>query len=708
MTDLTAARDSITVRPEAVPATAAARMRASLPEAIPVAAAGFGVPAMALLLLGWFVVPAVVVLGTAGAVLAVAVLGPERLVSYRYGRSRWTVAALLLAAAFFAFNARFATQDLYAMRDPSTYIATGQWLTHHASLPVDTQDEVFHAATGAKLYGYSAGFGDDLLQTGQVAAQGNHLLPAFLAVVGWFGGESALIGTNALIGAAALLAMFGLVRRFAGDAFALAGTAALAVSLPMIEFSRDAYTEPLALLLLFGGLSVLWRAVESGRPAEFALAGLTAGATAMSRIDGYLPLLAFVAVGFCYAARAVPGQRVAALWRLGLLLAGLALPVVLGFLDVTRLSTVYYRNSRHDILLSLKVVALALAAGAVLVAVCWAIRRSRLVVAGPPRAWLARLGAFAVPVFFAVLVARPLWLTTYETPKPGERCNVLVLQVQADSGLPSQPCRLYDEFTVHWIGWYFGWPVLALAVAGLALLVYRAVRDADLRLFGLVAITTMMCLVYLMRARITPDQVWAMRRYLPVVLPGLLGAAAYLLSLVWQWPRRWARRVAGGLALLLVALPAVIAHPMELVWQDAGQLGQVRALCRQVGDVAAVLAVGEPTAAPYLQTVRSTCGVPAHGLGVPADADVATVRPDLIAVRQAVLEHGRQLYVITQDADLVPWAGEVAPQPQYVLHQDRWPSQLLEVPQHPRAVELRLWVGVVLADGTVRPVPPGG
>src|SRR5262249_22335519 len=215
---------------------------------------------------------------------------------------------------FFGFNAWFATEDLYAMRDPGTSVATGQWLAHPPALPVDTEDATFRAATQAKLYGYSAGFGDDLFRPGHVAAQGNHLLPALLAVVSRYGGEATMLRLNALIGAAALLAMFGLVRRVAGGPVALgaAGAAALAGSRPMIESSRDAYPEPLALLLLFGGLSVLWRAVESGRLAEFGLAGLTAGATAMSRIDGYLPLLALVAVGAGYAGRAPAGQRAAA------------------------------------------------------------------------------------------------------------------------------------------------------------------------------------------------------------------------------------------------------------------------------------------------------------------------------------------------------------------------------------------------------------
>jgi hypothetical protein len=694
------------VRSQAVPLRRATRLAGSLPEAIPVAAAGFGAPAMALLLLGHFSVPLVVLLGTAGAVLAVAVLGPERLVTYRYGRFRWTVAALLLAAGFFAVNAGYATEDLYAQRDPATYVATGQWLTAHSSLPIDVQDEVFRAPTGAKLYAYSAGFGEQPSDPAHyVAAQGNHLLPVYLAVVGWFGGERALIGANALIGAAALLALFGLARRFTGDGFALAATAALAVSLPMIEFSRDAYTEPLALLLLFGGLSVLWRAVESGRPAEFALAGLTAGATAMSRIDGYLPLLAFAAVGFCYAARAVPGRRAAALRALAALLAAMAPPAALGFLDVARLSPVYYDHSRREILTSLKVLALALAAGAALVAVCWAVRRSRQVVAGRPRVWLARAGLVAVPAFFALLATRPLWLTSYETPRPGEGCTPYVMIVQAETGLPNQPCRLYDEFTVHWLAWYFGWPVVLLAVFGLALLVHRAVRDADLRLLGPVTITTAMCLVYLVHARITPDQVWAMRRYLPVVLPGLLAAAAYLLAREWDRPRRWARPLAAAGALVLVGGPALISHPMELVRQDAGQLDRVEALCRQVGGSGAVLALGENTGAPYQQTVRATCGVPAHGLGLSHGVDLDLVRPDLIAVRTAAAAHGRALYVISQEPDLVPWVG-ATPEPFSTGHLQRWPSLLTGVPQQPGAADLRLWLGLVLPDGSVRPVGP--
>jgi dolichyl-phosphate-mannose-protein mannosyltransferase len=699
-----------TIAPEPVPLTQAARWRACLPEALPVAVAGFGVPAMVLLQLGWFAAPLVLVLGLAGAAAAVWLLGPERLVSYRFGSSRWTLAALLLAAAFAVLNAPLATQNLYAERDPSTYLATGQWLAHHGSLPVPVDSEVFEGPTSdggttSDVYGYSAGFGNDIFKIGYVAAQGNHLLPAMLAVVGWSAGERYMVMLNCLFGAIALLALFGLARRLAGDGFAFAATAALAVSMPMLEFSRDSYTEPLALLLLFGGLSVLWRAVESGRVAEFGLAGLTAGSCAMARIDGVLPMLAFVAVGYCYLARARAGQRREALVRVGTLFAGLTVPVLLGYVDVSRLSSAYYMSRRHEIVSSLKDVVAVVALGVPLVAVVWLVPRVRALITGRWRPRVAVLAAAGVPVLMGLFVLRPLWEVGHERPDPGQPCNTLVLSLQQKLGEPVTPCRTYDEYTVHWIAWYFGWPTIALATLGLALLVRRVIRDADLRLLGLVAMTSAMCLVYLRQSRITPDQVWAMRRYLPVVLPGLLAAAATMLAWLAARPWRYARQVAAGLAVLAVAVPAFITHPLERVRQDGGELDAIRTLCDRAGPSGAVLAVGDSTAARYLQTIRSTCGIPAAGLQLDDDValrpPMATVRADLARVRQTVRAHGRTLLVISQRPDMLPWTGGT-PSPLYAHRMQRWEQRLMEVPQQPVDVTLTLYVADVLPDGSVR------
>jgi hypothetical protein len=699
---------AVTAQPAPVPA--ASRWCWSIPEAVAVATAGFALPGMALLLVGRFAMPLVLSLGLAGAVVAVWALGPERGAG-RSPRSGWTLAALALAAAAFLVNARFASQDLYAVRDPGTYLLTGQWLAHHDGLPIDTQPEVFGSAPDAgPTRGTSAGFGVEQDRPGFVYAQGNHLLPVFLAVAGRLGGEAVLLKANALLGALALLAMFGLVRRFAGEPFGLLATAALAVSLPMVGFSRDAYTEPLALLLLFGGLSVLWRAVESGRPVEFALAGLTTGAVAMDRVDGYAALLAVLLVGVGYAGRAVVsqhgigqhgvGQRRAALGRVGLLLGGLALPGLFGFWDVAWLSDGYYRNSRPQIIPLLAGTAVLLVLGAVAVVAAWRSARLRRLFGVRAREWWARAAAVGVLGFFAVLASRPWWQVGYEAQPDPSACNPFIPQVQAAIGLPVEPCRSYDELTVHWLAWYLGWPALVLGVVGLALLVRHTIRRLDLRLLGMVGMTLSLSLLYLTKSNITPDQIWAMRRYLPVVLPGLLGAAGYVAARVWSLPRWWARPVGGGLGALLVGVPAAVTHPMELVRQYVPQLAQVRTVCQQAGRDGAVLVVGKEMADAYGQTVRGFCHVPVQAMDDTGQADLA-------AVRTAVLSHDRRLYVITQDRGAVPWtASSGVPAPLYNVHEQRWPTRLVDVPQHPESAEIHLWMGLVLPDGSVRPLPP--
>ncbi|MBI3688741.1 MAG: hypothetical protein HY241_15650 [Actinobacteria bacterium] len=707
------------------------RWGGSIPELCAVAVAGFGLPAMVLLLLGQFRLPWVLGIGLVTAAVAVRVLGPE---AGSPPASRWLLATVALAGLAFVANARMANQDLYAVRDPGTYVLAGQWLAGHHSLPIDTQPGLFGpAADGGPIHGTSAGFAASLTDPGHVDAQGNHLLPALLAVAGWLGGTAVLLKANALVGAVALLGAFGLVRRVTGEPLAFAATAALAVSMPMIAFSRDAYTEPLALLLLLGGLSVLWRALASGRAVEFLLAGLTAGTVALDRIDGYASLVAIVGVAAGYAARAAVGQRDAAAARSGLLLAGMAGPAVLGFIDVTTLAGDYYRNERQRILPLLEFGVLACVLGAVLVVLAWRSERVRRLAGARPRAALARVAVLGILGSFAVLVSRPFWQTVYEPGAAEGACNTFIPQVQASLGTPIQPCRSYGEYAVHWLAWYVGWPTVVLGVAGIALLAHRAVRHGDLRLLGPVLMLLGMAGLYLYRPAITPDQVWAMRRYLPVVLPGLLGGAAYAISQIWVRPRRGARPVAVGLAGLLVLVPAAITHPMETVRQYVPQLAQVREICdRTGGELGAVLVVGSAMSEAYLQTVRATCGIPVQGVDhISAE--------ELAAVRRTVGSHGRRLFVITQDVAEVSWspAGSLGlaasagggqgvpipsvlgsrpgqglppgqPAPTYTAHEQRWPTRLTDVPQHPEGAEIPVWIGAVLTDGSVLPLPPAG
>jgi hypothetical protein len=674
----------------------------ALPDLVGPAVAGFSLPAMVLLLLDFFVIPLALVLGVAGAVAAVVVTlsgGPDDDTKGAAAQPHavlWTVLALGLAGGFFLANARYSAQNLYVTRDPGTYTVTAEWLTHSRGVLVPTDGDVFGAVPG--LEAQSAGFRLDPHDSDRVYPQGNHLLPALLAVGGWVAGPEVLLRINALIGALALLAVFGLARRFIGGLFALAAVAALGLSMPMLLFSRDNYTEPLTLLLLFGGLSLLWRALQTHRRSQFFVAGVTMGSTAMARIDAYAALLAVIVAAVAMLAAARPGERRAWLARVGWLAVGTISTAWLGFVDVTQLSSGYYADTRKFIAPLLYAAVGLTVVGAVVVALAWRTQLLGRLSAPRWRVWWAGGAAVLVVAAFAVLASRPLWM------KDMGRCDALIGSLQQSMGLEYEPCRTYGEQTVSWFSWYYGWPIYALAVLGLALLAYRVIRRGDLPLLAPVGAVIGLSLMYFVGPNIYPDQVWAMRRYLPVVIPGLLVAVGYLLHLLWR--RRNAdpvNRAGGylaiGLAALLVAWPAVVTHPMWAVRTGVPQLAQVEAVCDRIGDDAAVLALGTSAIGSYTQTMRSFCEVPSQAMADPSPARLAEVRANVESA-------GRTLYVISEHAQFVPYEpGQPAdPGSFFTAAVAKWPERLEGVPNGAHRYLVPLYLGEVNADGTVRPI----
>ena len=210
------------------------------PLLLPAALAGFSLAAMALLQLGLFRPLLVVPLGLAAAAVAARVAGLDR--PEPLDGPRWLDgAALAVSAAFAVANAPFTAQNLKVFRDPATYTLTGQWLEHHDSLPIPVHPEVF-GPTGGVFFS-SLGF-DAATTPGFVHSQFSNLVPGLLAVGGWLGDDRVLRRVNVALGAGALLALYGLARQYTGRVWALAAMAALAVSLPLLYFTRNPYSEP--------------------------------------------------------------------------------------------------------------------------------------------------------------------------------------------------------------------------------------------------------------------------------------------------------------------------------------------------------------------------------------------------------------------------------------------------------------------------------
>ena len=681
-----------------------ARSVVAVPELAVAAVAGFSIGPMVLLLAGHFDRGPVLLTGAVGAILAAIACGLRD--GARQSPAPWsavlppasprtdlwaTVAALVLVIAWVLLNARYTAENVYATRDPATYNLAARWLMDHPSLHISVHSEIFGNPPG--YTSQSPGFSDvsEPAVSGQLYSQGNHLAPALAAVVGWLAGVSGMFRANVVLGAFALLALFTLARRVIGSPLALVVTAAMAVSMPMIYVSRDMYSEPLMMLFLVGGAAMMHRAVNSRRRVDFALAGLVAGCSAMVRIDSYLALVAIGVSAVALVCLAGIGERRATIKDVLALLAAGAVPILVGWLDVTRLSSGYYRDQHHNIMTEFLALACVVVLAPVAVWIAWR---------PAARAWLgservrARIASGAVVLLVAVflmLLSRPLWMVGRY---PFDNHTLVIWQKL--SGVAPDGTRSYRERTVLWLGQYFGWPTVILGVVGYSILIVALIRRRAYPLIGMLTLGLAMTALYLWDAEITGDQPWAIRRYVPVVLPVLLIAVGAVL-------RPLAARGRAGitatvvLAALVIGIPAHVMWPMRHARDEVPQYSQVQAMCSAMGRDGAVVSVDLEAYNVYGQTMRSYCGVPSIGL-------VGATAAQLQTMRDEVAKSHRTLYVMAKDGASVRFAPGVARGAFSTVNTQLWPNTINFPPRLPVYRETPIWLNRVGSDGLAVPV----
>jgi hypothetical protein len=666
-----------------------ARVVYSSPDLLVSALAGFALPAMVLLLAGHFSPGWVFPLGLLGAAAAVAVCGLSRGPVDRRA-VQYTLIAIGIALVWLVVNSFFSAENLFAHRDPATYNLAGRWLMDHSGLHIPGQADLFGSPSGGALG--SAGFGRST-QT-ELYAQGNHLLPALIAVAGWMFGTGALLRANVAFGALALFVFFGLARRVVGGRLALLAMVIFAVSMPLIFVSRDTYSEPLALLFLTGGLALLHRAVESGRVRDFALAGFVLASSVPARIDSNVSLLAVLITAAAFPLFASAATRGVAVRRALALVGGIVVPTLIGWLDVSRLSFGYYRDERHHIVPIFYVGYALLVVLPLLVLIGWHPRVRSWFTAPAVVRRLPWVAGVLILGGFAFLASRPLWMVTRG------KFNDVVVDLQRHAGDATDGARTYNEQTVHWLAQYLGWPVVVLGAVGYVLLLRRCLRTGSLATIGTITVGLAMSALYLWGSQITPDQPWAIRRYVPVVLPVLIIAATYALCVLLRQSARTIRVAAVILAVAAVAVPAAVTAPMATAREEVPQLAQVNRICGKVGANGAVLEVEPSAQTSYAQTIRSYCNVPSLAL-------VGASPAELAQVRTAVASHQRVLYLLSTDVSKIQFAAGATPsEPFSEVRTTRWPSVLHHPPTGVEHERVAVYLATVRADGLAVPVTP--
>ena len=629
--------------------------------------------------------------------------------------AKWSLGGV---AAWIVVGIFFASEYLVVNRDPGFLSLTGVWLTNHPTTDIPTRGAIEAAAQQPNVIAdawQAWNLSGDVVQP-----QGAKMLPAVLSVGGWVDGVTGVLATNIVIGGIGILAVYLVARRLLGPLAALGPAALVALTVSHIGLSRSPYSEPLTLLLIVASIAWAWRGLEEGRTGALVAAGATSGATMLCRIDGGV-----------YALGVLLGVGAVCAWRgkkgIAPLLAFVvpqALMVGAGYWSLWRWSTSYIERLGSEA----RTLAIAYSAIAVLVvilqvAIAPFLGRLRALVMAR-RIVLARTAAILTALAMVALASRPLWMTDRRgtVTTTDQFTNSVVGQFQQMEGYPVDPTRTYAEHTVTWLSYYLTWPILAIATLGLAIIVWRTFTSQPIAVvfLGALAVPT---LVYLLRPAIVPDQLWAIRRFEPITLPGLAIAAGvgawWLVGWVGRrfrepYEREHAIHVASAIAAICLVAASIstyvsvrlgVANPVSAppyiyvkeqgrpvvdAKEYDGARAEIEELCRIVDGRPVILS----GSSGYFGTIRVMCDVPVVLALEPLQKD---------ALARMAKVWGQEPVVVTRSPETV-WS--TAPAPVFTSTMETGEYALQRMPRLPAESTSTWYAGTVGPDGTVTPLAP--
>lgn len=403
-------------------------------------------------------------------------------------------------AANIAHTGRIIIDDpTLAALDPALYPALLR------SLPPES-------AEGASYYLFPA-FNLDDEHSGRIIPQFFHLPPVWQAIAHTFGGVWAnlqIIGLWALLGT---LAVYLIVRQFAGWPAGLLALAGLTVNGLQVWFARYPTTESFNQYLFWLGIWSFGLWLQERSKGWGFLAGAALGSLFLVRIDSYfllaLPLLTLG--GLTLTGRSHKND----LWfylPMGLLFSHSLLHVFF----ITR--PYFNRIVAHEANLFgnnpwLLFGGLAMMAGTMVSLIFF---RRQLLALGR-----LRPGLSALLISFILLLATYGWFIRPYGVEPGRSW----FYWYGGGNIP-----ILDQENFIRLGWYLSPIGVWLGVLGLCLMVWHIRRDTA----AIIGIGLFFTTLFLWRNQANPVQIYTMRRYIPVVMPLFIIAATYLISRIYD------------------------------------------------------------------------------------------------------------------------------------------------------------------------------
>jgi hypothetical protein len=493
-------------------------------------------------------------------------------------------AATVLAVAL-VLQAR-PTEYLLGGRDPGTYVAAMAVIARTGgiaytdpvvlSIPAEDVDLFFREPVAADYnWGRFMGFPLERPETGRVVPEFFHLFPAFGAYLFQAMGVKGALATPPIFGVLGTLAVFFALRAVLSPAPALLAALLLAVNVVQVWFARYPVSEGVSQMLIFTALLAAHRWERSRSLAFGVLTGVALGLSLLVRIDGVLiaaPLAAYLLVR--RARGELDGRQAAAVL---LPFAALALhaafhAAVFARKYVVSIATRPYWHQPPAVWL--------LAGGAIALTVFalyrWGPALGRRAEAHSDA---LRSGVALAVVFVALYAAflRPA-LSAWAGADGNDPARAVGSLRPIFDTLGFTRLAAHDAQSFVRLGWFVTPLGLALGVLGLAALV----RDGRREYLFPVLTALSFSAFYFYKLRVYNDYFFALRRFVPVILPLGLGFAAYLLIRM-AAAGSWRRLAAGLMALGLGASYLLRTAPLVSYVDWKGSVRFVADVARRFG-----------------------------------------------------------------------------------------------------------------------------
>ncbi|WP_079913861.1 hypothetical protein [Paenibacillus sp. 32352] len=394
------------------------------------------------------------------------------------------------------FSIIYPNENVLGGRDQGVYANTGIYIANHGGI-----DPNYPLLNAEDFYDF---FLSGLYVTPEhMTIQFSHLYSTWLAHGYSTFGIEGLFRVNTLFLFFSLIMLRYITQIFMEKPYAIMATLFLGFNLSQLWISRMTLSETLTQVFVLGAALSLIISLQNKNGVFAYLSGFLWGVTYLVRIDVYLffPMLIFSHIIFNLLKKEIsPSEK--AVWN--------KLHIINAVFILLSVPYYYYFSKPYFLGLSDQLLKIGLLSIFLLI-ILFIISKLKIKVSSSKYLYYGLLCLSLIAIIYAHLIRPHIGpFSTYDWP-----------------GSFLDGTRNYRENSIINICLYLSIPIFYAAVGGLLAALYRIMFKKEWGLIPLIVLIGGFSALYLYDPQISPDQYWAIRRFIPIIIPGITFLAFY-------------------------------------------------------------------------------------------------------------------------------------------------------------------------------------